>query len=61
MGKLGELSRLGLPAAASVVADEFGSKVVEAWGVSPTDGFLALASSRSRWRVSIAVLLKAMW
>jgi hypothetical protein len=43
--KYGEWSRLGLPVAAFVVAGESGSMVVGAWGVSPTDGSSALASS----------------
>jgi hypothetical protein len=36
-----------LPAVIPVVVGEFGSKVVGAWGVSPTDGLSALSSSRS--------------
>jgi len=37
--KLGEWSGLDLPAAAAVITGELCSKVVEALGVSPTDGY----------------------
>ena len=40
---------------------ESASRVIGAWGASPADGSSAFASSRPRWRVSTAALLKACW
>jgi hypothetical protein len=60
--KAGEWScRLGCSMAASVGDGESASRVTGAWGASPADGSSALASSRPRWRVSTAALLKACW